>query len=465
MYLTSRKQWKTSFAADRIVAELLTEKRWYGMRKHRRIKFFTDNASKVWVEVMQFIQDFLWDLVNQEIRPWVKYFEIKETKQEVICNLTWNSFAVVSLKWLQWDADNSTWDGLACDCAIIDEGFRITYRFWKSFKDRAMDECDWILFISTLNEETEITHWGYDELIKWEAWCNPDFNTVRSSDFDNSITYFNNFLRKWLTMKDYYASIWTKLHDRIKEVWEQYVMKRMLCWILSDEVLFNVTGRIIASNTKALETDLRIVWMDMWWLSDHIWVCSLNALQLIIEEWYSQSIEWRYEKCIEMAREYKEKYPNIIIVWDMWGPVWEAVYILDQKTKYIDYWIKTTGNSWSVNEKDWYYTMKKWTFITAWSHALSNTIKVMIWCQDLIAQFWDMEMKKSTRWSTILYKAKSGRKDDAVFAFLNIFGLLTIIFQLLSKEDIIEFAKEHSGSELITVDESEAIYYTWWMTY
>ncbi len=465
MYLTSRKQGKTSFWADRIVAELLSEKRWYGMRKSRRIKFFTDNASSIWNEVMQFIKDFLWDLVDQEIRPWLKYFDIKESRQEVICNLTGNTFSVVSLKWLQGNSDNSTGDWLACDCAIIDEWFRIIWRFWKSFKDRAFEECDWILFLSTLNEETEIWHWGYTELIKWEAWCNPDFNTIRSSDFDNSITYFNNFKRRWLTLKDFYKYTWNKLYEKKKETSESYIMKRMLCWILSDKVLFDITGRITASNDKQTDSDLRIVWIDMWWLEDLLWVWVFNVKQLIQEEWYSKKID-NYKESIELAAEYKNKYPNCITVWDRWWPVWEAAYLLDMKTKHIDYWIKnTSGKNW-MNEKEWYYTVPKWTLVLSWSYALSNIVKVMISCQDLIKQFGDMEMKQSTRGNTILYKGKKGRKDDAVFAFLLIFWLLRIVFQLLSWEDMINFAKEYSESEVITYDDDdEDYYYSDWMTY
>lgn len=462
--LTSRKQWKTSFAADRIVAELLSEKRWYGMRKSRRIKFFTDNAAKVWNEVMQFIWDFLWDLVNEEISPWVKYFEIREAKQEVKCNLTWNTFAVVSLKWLQWDSDNSTWDWLACDSAIIDEGFRILERFYKSFKDRAFEECDWILFISTLNEETEIGHWGYSELIKWEAGCFPDYNTVRSSDFDNSITYFNNFKKRWLSIKDFYKYTWKKLFEKINETNENYVMKRMLCWILSDQVLFDVTGRIVAFNPEAKDNDLRIVWIDMGWLSDHIWVWVLNMNRLIQEEWYSYHIE-KYDEAIELAKMYKERFKKCIIVGDRWGPVWEAAYLLDEKTKYIDYWLKTTWNSNQLNEKEGYYTMRKSSLVLSGSYALANIVKILITCKDLITQFWDMEIKKSVRWKTLLYKGKSWKKDDAVFWFLLIYGLVRIVFQLLTKEEMLEFAEDYSKTEVIPIDVNEDHFYSWWMNY
>jgi hypothetical protein len=39
-------------------------------------------------------------------------------------------------------------------------------RFWNSFTDRALDESEWILILSTMNEETIIDHWMYDEFIK-----------------------------------------------------------------------------------------------------------------------------------------------------------------------------------------------------------------------------------------------------------------------------------------------------------
>ena len=463
MYLTSRKQGKTSFAADRVVAELLSEKWGYG-RKNRKIKFFTDNAKKIWWEVMDFIEEFIWDLKYKEIRPGLSYFDISKTNQEVTCNLTWNKFSVVSLKWLEWNSDNSTGDWLACDCAIIDEWFRIIWRFWKSFKQRARDESDWILFISTLNEETEIEHWGYNELIKWEAWCLEEYNTVRSSHFDNSITYHLNYKERGKSIKNFYDNSWNNFKEDMADTSEAYVMKRLLCWILSDQTLFNITWRITALNDKANVKDLRVIWIDMWWLEDQLWVCVFNAKTLIVEEWYSHKID-SYKESIELAQEFKDKFPNCIIVADRWWPVWEASFLLEQWKNVIDYWIKNTGNSKWVNLKEWYYTVNKWTLVLSGSYALSNICKVMTKCNDLIKQFWDMEMKQSSRWKTILYKWKKWRKDDAVFAYLLVFWLLRIIMQLLSEEDIKDFASEYNDSEVIWFDDDDEYYTVWWMTY
>jgi len=459
-YITTRFQWKTNFAADRVVAELLSDKGWFGSSV-RRIKFFTDNASTVWDEMMWFIKEYLWDFVTMKNSKWQKYFSINETKQEIVCHITWNTFKVVSIFWLKDWNDSSKWDWMACDCWIIDEWFRISERFWKSFKDRAFGEADWILFISTFNEETELSHWWYNEMIKWEAGCDPLYNTVRSSSFDHSVDYLINFKIKWKSMLDFSRSKMKELKVRLEETDENYIMKRLLCWVLSDKLLFDVSWRIIANKDNSKD-DLRIIWLDMWWLEDPLWICVFNAVKLEVEIW-----EWRFlkkhEECLEIAKEFKDMYPKCIIVWDMWWPVWELVYILD-KDHIIDYWIKNWTN-WIIEKKD-HYLIWKWLLVISWSYALSNIAKIMVWCSDLIGQFGDMEWKKSKRSNTILYKAKNRRKDDAVFAFIIIFWLLRIIWELLTKEEIVEFARDYEPMETLSyTQDEEEFYYSWWMTY
>jgi hypothetical protein len=60
-------------------------------------------------------------------------------------------------------------------------------------------------------------------------------------------------------MKDYYKYTWNKLREKLAETSEEYIMKRMLCGILSDKTLFDITGRITAKNDDAKETDLRVI--------------------------------------------------------------------------------------------------------------------------------------------------------------------------------------------------------------
>ena len=456
-YLTSRKQGKTSFSADRIVAELLSEKKWYWMRKSRRIKFFTDNASKIWKEVFEYILDFLWELKNKEIKKWVKYFDIDNTNQEIRCNLTWHLFNIISLAWLKWDTDNSTWDWLACDVAIIDEWFRITERFWRSFKDRAWEECEWILFLSTLNEETEITHWGYREMVKWECFFDW-YNTIRSSEFDNTITYYNNFKNKWKSLDVFYKYVWEKFYEKMKETSESYVMKRMLCSIHSDTLLFNVAWRIVWEDKNAKQTDLRVVWVDPWWLDDKLWITIFNAMTCVVENSYSMAC--KYDDILPELEKIKWEYRNTIFVWDLWWPVGNTLFLLD-KQKIIDYWIKSSWNTKTVTNKDWYTIINKWTMVLNWAYMLHNICYIHIRCTDLITQFGNMEAKVSTRSNTMLYEWKKWRKDDAVFSFINVCALLRITFWLLNKEDIINYAKSFENTDVYTYDD-DTYYYTWW---
>ena len=136
-------------------------------------------------------------------------------------------------------------------------------------------------------------------MIKWEAGNSKEHYTVRSSDFDNSITYFNNFQRKWLSLESYYKYTWKKLHDKIKETNEWYVMKRMFVWVQSDKTLFDITWRIEAANDKASDDELRVIWIDMWGLEDMLWVCIFNVSQLIIEQGYSHKIE-NYQESLSL---------------------------------------------------------------------------------------------------------------------------------------------------------------------
>lgn len=297
-------------------------------------------------------------------------------------------------------------------------------------------------------------------MIKWECFFEW-YNTIRSSDFDNTITYFNNFKMQWKSIKAFYEYTWEKFYDKMKETSEWYVMKRMLCSIHSDKLLFNINWRIVWDDRWARPEDLRIIWLDPGWLSDHLWICIFNCRTLVVEDCISYSI--KYDEILSKIEELKNKYKNSLVVWDLWWPVWNTIFILD-KNKLIDYWIKTASNVKSVNNKDWYAIINKWTFVLNWAYSLHNICMIHLRCKDLIEQFWNMEAKMSTRSNTILYAAKKWKKDDAVFSFLNVFALLRITFWLLEKDDIIKYAEDYWNIEVYSYDD-DTYYYTWWYLY
>ncbi len=478
IWVTSRKQGKTSKAWEMIVNELLCEKTWYGMRKYRMIRFFTDNATKIWGQVMDYIEDYLWDLIDKNLDNGKPYFKINRNDQKVICNLTWNKFEVNSIRSLTGgNTDKSDGDWLACDAAIIDEWFRMPERFWTSFTDRAFDECDWILLISTMNDETIIDHWLYDEFIKWESWWFSNYNSIRSWATEDCVIFYNNHIipyffdtkNKLIKKEIYYKyrtkpsevyewdtfrkirnnfdlKIQEKVDDTLDRNNEIYVLKRLFCSFFSNKKIFDVNWRITWWSDIATDDDYRFIWYDMASLSDSVWRVIINWRTLVIEEW-KKLWSLDYNSILDDAKKMKEKYTNCMIVWDRWWPIWETVAMNDTELT-IDYWVKMTSNINWVNRKTdslWkeYYTVNKWTCFLSWSDALSNIFKILYSCTDLIEQFGRIEAKKSEKSTTVFYRGKKKdwkKDDDVVLSYVNIIALIRLLLWLDNKEEIKDFS-------------------------
>jgi len=268
--------------------------------------------------------------------------------------------------------------------------------------------------------------------------------------------------------------------EKMEDKWEKYVLKRYLCGILKEKEFFDTTGRIVGSDWWATDEDLRIIWYDMWWLDDKFGRCVLNAKTLIVEEddWMEvlgNVDKWKiYKQIAEQAKKDKEKYKNCIIVWDRWWPVGDMVFTFDTENwGNIDYWIKSVWNSnVEVRDKWWYVTITKTRVVTAWDYYLQNVIKIMYSCSLLLEQFWYMTIKKSGKSSLMLYKGKWQRKDDAVFAYSNIWALLWYILELRTSKQLKDFAEEMESSVGFDTYQTEVYYdnnynndYVYWFNY
>lgn len=465
-YITTRQQGKTSFAADRAYAELLSNNKWFGIREWQVIRFFTKNAKEIGWQFISFLKWMIWKTKDFDIWKWLKLFTINERDQIITCNLTWHKVIVTSIRWITNVSDNDTWEWLACDCAIIDEAFRdIPYKFWRSFNDRFKNEWRWCLFITTINEETTINHWLYDIMIKWEALNHNDYNTVRSSYYSHDVTYQIHFKKQWKKLKDFYKKCDSDIQEVLKESWEDYVLKRYLCSIINENVKFDTSWRLIHIESNN-EKDLHILSFDMWGLYDKLWITVFNVKTkvLVKAEWLNMT----HLEIIKTVEKYKSIYPNNITVWDIWGSVWQIVYTFD-KDKLIDYWLYNTSWKWISR---WKYYNSFWIpfnmLVSNWMYFLHNIAKISLQCEELISQFSKAKFKKSDKlWNTTL--VKKGKKDnDQLFSFLIIAWLLVLVFELIDKKSLDIFLEDYNYNDEEQIDDweySDIWYISNWLNY
>jgi hypothetical protein len=137
---------------------------------------------------MQYIESLLGDLVDKKING-KPLFDIQRSKHTIRCNVTGNTFKIVSLHNLgknNGELGSAVGEGIACDFAIIDEACRIIDAFWASFHQRAAFETESFFIISTINEETPVDHWFYKLLIDGEV-DNKDIASYRVTIDDNEV--------------------------------------------------------------------------------------------------------------------------------------------------------------------------------------------------------------------------------------------------------------------------------------
>jgi len=458
----TRWQGKSYLAAKLVARELLNPKPWYGGRNYREIKYFVPNKEDIGNQVMDYIESMLWTLIDYKIPSnWKPAFEINRRWFMIKCNITWNLFKFVSLfsitRWNNSDLGTAAWEGIAADFAIIDEAARIPDAFWTSFHQRAAFETENFFIISTINEETPVDHWFYKLLIDAEQDDNEDMNGMRVTVDQNEL------LRQWKEEAEY-TKILKRIKDTLRKWWDKEFYAKWYCIVLEESNVFDITWAIVnPSREKYKDTDVRVLWFDLWKLDDNCGVTLINIKHREVEE--SKKIKnMKYWDQLVLAWEYKKKFPNTIVIWDRsW--VWEAVSEMDIKMV-VDAWIKSTW-TWDLNynKKNWYYTCSKGKIINTLAWLFYKWIlKIPADNIDLIEQLQNFVKMKSWRWETILYKGKWKKKDDLVlscaYAALEIF----LILWLVEIKDWEQYWNEFDNSEVYAYNdeqETSTWYYNW----
>ena len=99
----------------------------------------------------------------------------------------------------------------------------------------------------------------------------------------------------------------------LREWWDKEFYSKWYCMILEESNVFNVSTNIVKSNTsKYSDSDIRILWFDLWKLDDSAALILLNLTHREIESAipvYNAS----YWTQLQYAKEYKQKYQHILV--------------------------------------------------------------------------------------------------------------------------------------------------------
>lgn len=444
----SRASWKTYNAAYIVCRALLNTKEWYGWRWYREIKYFVPNKDQIWENFFRYCKSLLWSILDIKLN-WKKVFRIDETNSIIECTLTWNKMQVVSLHKIIQKSSNelwtSTWEGIACDDAIIDEAARIPDKFWKSFYQRAAFETENFFIITTANEETPADHWAYDLLIRWELW-DETISSYRITIDDNEILAIWKSAEQAKVIRD-----WIK--EEVKKEWEEAYYARLYCVIFDKKKLFNVASNLIERQWQVDDNQLRVISLDPAKLSDNAWITVINLVTQTIEI-SEKLVSTDYDYQLNKVKNLKEKYKWSVAVCDRW---WAWEFLSEQDKEWvIDIRIKTTWQ-WDIrfNDQRWYYTIAKWTMIWFLETLFrKKTLKIYEDLTDLRYQLDKFIEFKSNRSNVIMYKWEWKEKDDLVLSLANATCYIYKILWLHTKEEWENYAKQFDNYSTYAYNEN-----------
>ena len=390
---------------------------------------------------------FLHEFQNKKLPNGKPIIEIQSSKYTIKCNLTGTSFKMVSLyNFGSW----ATWEWLACDFAVIDEAAYIPDEFWTLFSQRALMETEALYIVTTITEKTPRNHWFYQLLIDWELWDSL-ISSHRVDILQKRELYELNY-KMWFALEtdDDYLKMDTEL-DRImdftlkdlKKAWLKEYYARAFCVILDESQVFNITWSIVDRLEKKPE-DYYVLAVDFWWNTDPGWLVLFNITKHTQVE--SHEMKWiHYLDQVKEAKKYKERFPNLTIVWD--ATTIGKVIMQEDKENVIDYWIQFVWQwEWNWNTK-WFYVASK-THMVAMVNLLldkwilniqSDQVKLITQMKNFVKLTWI----KST---TSRYQWKWSSHDDLVdWLMMCCFYIVTILWlrELKELEDYwVEFDKE-----------------------
>ena len=486
-----RNTGKTAFACYIWLRELVSEKKWFWIRKSRKIIYFVPDKVDIWEQVMDYIVwyiDSMFDASYQEqlktdsykaqsqseqentrfkLKEQIKklkrqYFSIDRSKYAITCHLTWHSLKIVSLQdvlWRSWkDLWTSKWEWLACDVYIIDEAPRIPDTFWNSFWERAETESEYWYISWTLNQETPKNHWAYKLWLEWELW-NENISTHRVALWNNENLF------TWLTTEKEKKEVIERERIKLLDAWW---IRNLYCrWygiILNENKVFNITWCIKWVKPATESFHHRIIIIDFWWDSDPIWFMVYNINMMYIE--HSELIMWLdIHEQLKLVWNWKKKYKNVYTLWDgTWVGRLARASDIDSV---IDYYITfSTWPQWKYNKEKWYYAVDKWYMVdlTRW-YFDKMMITFLNTENDLMDHIRDFR-KITNTWAKVQqYEAKRWSHDDLVACLLMLSVFLTEWIWLIKKEQFTNYWLDASDNLDYTFDfnnnEDDNLYHNW----
>lgn len=461
-----RNSGKTAFACYVWLREIISEKKWFGIRKNRKVIYFVPDKVDIGEQIMDYMEWYIdaifdsalqaqlqtYEYINaneswkevlleeyeKQIQKLKKsYFKIERSKYQIKCNITGNSLKVVSLQdvmWKSWkELGSSKGEGLACDVYIVEEAPRIPDAFWKSFWERAETESDYGYISGTLNRETPKNHWTYKLAIKWELG-DPDISTHRIA-LPNNENLFHG-LAPWDT--EWRNKIIERERSKLLEEGIKNLYVRWYGIILDESKVFNVSWNIVAEKEIWKTTDFRVIAMDFGGDSDPVWFVVYNMNTQTIEK--SERFKWInvYEQ-LEIVFKEKLKYKNCYTLWDgTW--FWRLARSSDLDWV-VEYYITfTSWPEWKYNKEKWYYSVDKSYMVDLTKQFFDKWMyKIFHEDEDLLEDIENF-IKITNSWARVQqYEAKRGKKDDLVACLLMISVFIVKALWLLEKKELQDY--------------------------
>lgn len=450
---------KSFYAAKLCARELFKEWTWFWWRKIRQIKYFVPDLNNVWSSVMDYMEWFLHDFTQKKLPNGKPIIEITSSKYLIKNNLTWATFRMVSLYNFGWAW--ATWEWLACDFAVIDEAAYIPDEFWTLFSQRALMETESMFIVTTISEKTPRDHWFYSLLIDWELW--DSLISSHRVDILQKRELFELNYRRWNkveTEKDYIEM--EKQLDKmmeftikdLKKAWLKEYYARAFCVILDESTVFNLTGNIVDWTDTWLE-DYYILWVDFWGNQDPWSLVLTNITKHKVVE--TKEMMWiHYLDQLNEAKKYRDKYKNLIIVWD--GTTIGKVIMQEDKERVIDYWVQFVWQwDWNWNNK-WFYVSSKRHMVEMTQLLLDKWIlKIQSNLFKLIEQMKNFVKITWTRSLIDKYQGKGKTHDDLVdWLMMCCFAIVTILW-LRELKELEDYWVEFDNQDTYEYNESNYV--------
>jgi len=436
----SKGSGKSYFAAELCAAELFKEKKWFGWRKIRQIKYFVPDLNNVWSDVMNYMEWFLIEFTRKKI-DWIPVIKINKSKHEITCSITNTVFKMISLHWYkEW---NSTGEWLATDFWVIDEAAYVPDWFWAMFSQRALMEAESLFIITTISEHTPRDHWFYRLLIEWELGS--DLISSHRVDilqkrelYELDYKYQTDVLtdEDHKTMNTKIDTIMNFTISNMRKAWLKEFYARAYCVILDERNVFNIIGNVMPHILMQWnESDYYVLAIDFWGNTDPAWVVLLNMTKRITTE--IEELRWvPYLEQLQVWKKFKEQLKNLTIIWDA-TTIGKVIMQEDRKAESIvDYWVQFTWTwDWSWNQKGFYVSSKR--------HLVEMTALVLDkWVLNISSNHWALidQLKNFVKitWTKSLvakYQGKWSSHDDLVDSLLLcVFYIVTILWLTEAKD-------------------------------